>query len=353
MTLNTQIPLSQQVSADANTFLTMFAMDFLAAYQAEPVPWAEQFALVRVGPEITTNFPMPVDAAIFKKLLGDFEYRRLAAKKLSLTSNFWQDGVKEEAKLIEAPEFFGWDDAPMVMANAARQVGNTLIASLLQSGAATDCWDDDSGAIDFFDASHPNNPFDTSKGTYSNLHTSKAMTDVTIDFAFQTFREQKGPDGITPRGSRLTHIFCGADLERKAMRYTTNDRILVASNDSTSTKKADVERYNDIKELGIKVVVCDELTDSGVWYPASLRPGRGVPWVIKKRVPGKPLPTPAQGGTAPGAGMEAFEWIVNDKGSEMYKNGINGTAPGFVSIAARMDLGAALAHPWTIMRMEP
>ena len=68
MTLNTQIPLSQQVSADANTFLTMFAMDFLAAYQAEPVPWA-----IAAGPATVRKAPAssaPTDLRIMVKLLS-------------------------------------------------------------------------------------------------------------------------------------------------------------------------------------------------------------------------------------------------------------------------------------------
>ncbi|MEO7329933.1 MAG: Mu-like prophage major head subunit gpT family protein, partial [Minicystis sp.] len=300
MTLNVQIPLSQQVSADANTALTAYAMDFITAYQAEVEPWAETYGRVRVGPEITTNFPMPVDAAQFKKLFADFEYRRLAAKQLQLTSNFWQDGVREEAKLIEAPDFLGWEDVAMNMAQAARQAPNSLVAEILQAGKTAACWEDATGTVKWFDAAHPNNPFNAAAGTYGNLHTSKPLTAANIDFAFQKFREIKAPDGKRPRGLRLSHIFVGADLERKALRLCNNERILVDSKDSADTKKADVERYNDIKELGLKVIVCDEFTDSGVWYPACIKPGKGVPWVIKRRVPGKPLPMPGQQGAPAG-----------------------------------------------------
>lgn len=351
MALNVQIPQAQQVSPDANILLTGYAYDFVQAYQGQVEPWAEMYGRVRTGPEITTKVPMPVSAAGFKRLFADFEYRRLAAMFLELTSDFWQDGVKEEARLIEAPEFFGWDDEPLNVAMAARQAPNDLVATVLQAGKTKASWEDPTGAVKWFATGHPNNPFDASKGTYDNLFTAKPLSAASIDFAFQKFRGIKCPDGKRPRGLRLTHLFVHADDERKAIRLTSNDRILVDSNNNAGTKVADVERYNDIKELGLKVVVCDELTESGVWYPGCIKPGKGVPWVIKRRVPGKPLPSAGQQ-SAP-MGTEAFEWIINDKSSEMYKNGINGTAPGFVSIAARIDLGAALAHPWTLFRMEP
>lgn len=350
MALNTQVNLYDRVDSSVQARFTAFGYEFTQAYQSAAAPWAEspELAVMRVGPELLTEFPMPVSAAEFKKVLGEIEYRRLAAKMLKVKSDQWQDGVNEEARLLELPNFVGWGEEPMNMANDARQLANRIVAALLEDGNNIASWENTDGVVTvkWFGTGHPNNPFDSNKGTYDNYYTTTPFDAAGIDFAFEAFRSFLGPNGKSPRGARLTHLVVHSTDERAALRLTGNDRILVPSLDDSGTQVASVERYNDIKELGLKVIVSDELTDDDYWYALSIQPGKGKPWAITKRVPGAPIP-----GMASNFAMSEntpWEWIVNDKNSSYYKD----LKPGFVSLAARIDEGAALAHPWTALKFK-
>lgn len=350
MALNEQIPITQQVSADARTRLTEYAMDFEEAFAAEGIPWAEEHGDARTTVALEDKFPMPVSKAEFKKLFGEPHYRRLAAKMLTVTTDEWEDGVEEYARLLESTSWLGWGAEPKNMAAEARLLPNRIVALLLVNGLTTASWENPDGVttIKWFDTAHPNNPFDSSAGTFSNFNTNNPLDADGVDACFEQFRGFKGPNGKTPRGMRLTHLFVGSDLERKALRLVGNERILVDRGDGNT-----VERYNDIKELGLKVVVCDEFTETGVWYAGSLGRRGGVPWVTKRRVPAFPINMGSAGLVSGATAQLMYEWIVSDKSSDKYKHGVNGGPPGFVSIAAKLDAGGALAHPWTLIRNEP
>jgi hypothetical protein len=349
------IPIYDRAGVDLQTRFTAFAFDFMQAYGRSDVPpWAEdpKLCVMTVGPQLQTDLPLPVSAAEFKKLLGEVEYRRLAAKMLKVKTDQWQDGVAEEARLLELPSFVGWGEEPMNMGIEARALGNRIVAGLLEDGNNIVSWENPEGVttLKFFATGHPNNPFDTGAGTFDNYHTSKPLDTDGVDFAFEAFRAMKAPNGKTPRGLRLTHLLVHPTDERLAGRLVKQPRILVKSLDAGGSQVALVERINDIADLNLGLIVSDELTSKDYWYALAIMPGRGKPWVISKRVPGVQIPgmpdVPLPGSLA-GQGVP-WEWIINDKSSAYYKD----LRPGYVSISARLDEGAALACPWTIIKFK-
>lgn len=352
MALNSPILLSQHLTADTITRLTEFSFEFQQVYQAQPGTWAEMMGLVRLSNMILTRFPMSASSALFKPLVGDAQLRRLAEKFMEVTlPEPWQDGIREKADILEAPDFTGWGMEPEALALDAVAMPSRVVATELAAGTSASTWEDDyAGGIKFFDAAHPTNPTLSNGVTYSNLYTTCPLTAANLDRVWTDVRKIKASNGVTPRGLRLTGVMVPSAMERSARRLLESEKILVTSGSST----AEVERYNDIKDLGLKVVVCDELTEDDVWYPFITQPGVGVPWIIQKRVPGLPLPmmgmSPAQVNAMNATAPPPFEWVINDKNSDYYKNGSNGGPPGFVSISAKISLGVTLAHPWTIIR---
>jgi hypothetical protein len=351
---NNPILVSQNVTADTTTRLTEYSFEFEQVYQAQPGSWAEAMGMVRLSNMILTRFPMSASSALFRKLVGDMQYRRLAEKFMQVTvPDPWQDGVREKAEILEAPDFTGWGMEPSNLAIDAAALPNRAVAAALAAAKTATTWEDDyAGGKFFFDAAHETNPVEANGTTYKNLYTTFGLTTDNIDTIWTDVRKIKAANGSTPRGLRLGGVMVPSAMERSAKRLLESDRILVPSGSSTAT----VERYNDVKELGLKVIVCDELTEDGVWYPFLSQPGVGVPWIIQKRIPGLPLPmtgmSPAQVAAMNASAPAPFEWIINDKSSDYYKNGSNGGTPGFVSIAAKLSLGVTLAHPWMIYRCE-
>lgn len=351
---NNPILVSQNVTPDTVTLLTEYSMEFEQVFQAQPGTWAEAMGMVRLSNNILTRFPMAASSAIFRKLVGDFQYRRLAEKFMQVVvPDPWQDGVREKAEILEAPDFTGWGLEPTSMAMDAAALSNRVVAAALAAGKTAKSWEDDyAGGQFFFAAAHDVNPVAATGVTYKNLYTTTPLTAPNFDTIWQDVRSIKAANGSTPRGLRIGAVLVPSQMERAAKRLFTQDRILVTSGSSTAT----VERYNDTKDLGIQVIVCDELTETDVYYPMITQTGVGVPWIIQKRIPNLPLPkigmTPSDVAANNAAAGAPFEWIINDKNSGYYKDGFGQIPPGFVSIAAKMSLGVTLAHPWTIIRCE-
>ena len=200
--------------AGVQAALIAFDHDFEQALRATPEPWAKKWGKYKQSLDLKTTYPVPVSAPEFKRLYGEPQYRRLSQRTLSITPDEWQDGVLEKATKLRARDFAGFDDEPAAMAAGAAQASNTLVASLLQSGAATTHEFDDGF---FFRATHPHNVFDSTKGQYSNLHTGTPLNLTNIALMKQRLREIKAPNGVTPMGLRLTHVIVGPDLEETAL----------------------------------------------------------------------------------------------------------------------------------------
>lgn len=193
------------VSVDAQTRLTEFETAFMQALNSEDTDpdavWARTYGYEYQTSMLRTRWPIGLDAAGYQKFNGDIIYRDLAHATIELVSELWSDGVAELRRIIEAPEFIGWADAPANMAMARRQKPNELVAALLADGEGYDSWDD--GV--FFRTGHPFNMKKTSLGTYDNLYTDHAPSIATLKFLRQHFRAIKNASGKN-MGLRLTHL---------------------------------------------------------------------------------------------------------------------------------------------------
>jgi phage major head subunit gpT-like protein len=299
------------ISADAQRALEEFSQEFAAALAQSPVEqWAKTLGLYKVSRALKTTYPIPVNMAGYRELAGDIKYRSLFEKSFDLKPKTWQDGVAELASVIEAPDFIGWNEQPAVIAAAGDSLANTIIAGLLEDNPV--CWDGEN----FFDSDHPVNVFDSTLGTFDNDVTG-AGTDATVDnlaIAMQNFRGIKAANG-KPMGLRMTHVLAGPGLEGTFNQLLKQDMIIQAIGDGSQ-----FGAVNNIYKNAVTLVISDELSDDGKWYPLALNKPGMKPWVVQDE--GAP------------------EELLSDKTSHLYKT----TLKVGVAYILRGNGGLALPH---------
>lgn len=143
---------------------------------------------------------------------GAIEFEELAMKQTSFDSDFASKGLKMLRSKFEDLDGNG----VRVAAEWSRQIGAQIAywpqeqaAAALKAGTAATSLAYD--GLPFFSASHLVNPLDSSKGTYSNLHTTGVKLDDrhTIETAIESFgliraalADIKMPNGSQPRKLR-------------------------------------------------------------------------------------------------------------------------------------------------------
>ena len=128
--------LLRWVSKDAVAALREFSSDFDQALALGEVDvWSKKLGsavLLNTSKAIKTTYPIPVSAAGYKERKGDDKMRRLYEKSLDMTTREWQDGVMGKARVIEAPDFIGWQSEPSRIAKEEQRMPNLLLAELIE-----------------------------------------------------------------------------------------------------------------------------------------------------------------------------------------------------------------------------
>lgn len=328
-----------QVSRDAALALTEFSDEMRSALSIVMVElWAAQHGMLRITDALKTVFPIPLDAAGYKKFEGDVKYRSLYSRSLQMKSEKWQDGVKEEADVVEAPDFSDWAGQPATMAFEWQRQPNLIVADLLAedslNGPLLDFYaNSDTNAPStrrMFATDHPFNVLEVGQGTWSNIMTTTVSEIENGNFfgaVNARFRSINGPNG-KPMGLRMGggNILAPATREeifKEALEQDTLVRVI--ENQAGSDNVAAVTKRNLWKSIGY--TIADEFLDQDHFYCiAAAGPPGLVPWVIQ------------QGST--------LEEIVNDKNSAFYKTSLE------VSLAFIGKLNAQAALPHRIIRVE-
>jgi phage major head subunit gpT-like protein len=256
-----------QISKDAQRALEEFSEEFSAALAQSPVEqWAKERGLYRPSRALKTTFPIPVSAAGYEEFKGDVKYRSLFQKSLELIPKTWQDGVAELAATVEAPDFIGWTEEPARIAMAGASLANEIIAGLLEANPV--CWDGEN----FFDTSHPYNVFETGIGTFTNIATGTPGV-TALSAAKQNFREIKAANG-KPLGLRMTHLLVPAAQEEAWKDVLEQDMVIQAINAGAA-----FGAVNNRHKGTVELIVSDELTDEGKFYPLALNKPGMWPWL--------------------------------------------------------------------------
>ncbi len=327
-----------QVSRDCARSLEEFSDEFRAALVLGDItPWASEMGLLRTTDALKTTFPLPIDAAGYKEFKGDMKYRTLYHRSMSMISRLWQDGVEEFARVIEAPDFIDWAQAPAHMALEWQRQPNELVADLLAesslAGPLLNFYDDPdtkvAGTRRLFAADHPFNVFKPSLGDFDNrlsVTVAEIESGVAFDMIEDHFRSIMGPNG-KPLGLRFT----GGKALVPATRSTLfknnleQDTLVRAVLNAAGSDVVAATTKSNLWKGTIGYTVADELADQDTFYAlAAGRPGL-YPWAIQTK--GAP------------------EEFLNDKTSQRYRDTLK------VSVSYVGEINAMAAMPHGIARV--
>ena len=331
------------VSRDASDRLREWSDEFRSALVLAPfISWVEKYGRLRVTNALRTTFPIPIDAAGYKELVGDITFRKLYARSLTMTSKQWFDAIQAKARIVESDEFMDWSGAPARMAFEWQRYPQVRAAIMLAlnsfAGPQLDFYrDPDSQTVtarNLFAADHPFNVLDSTVGSFDNTmsFTRSQIKDGTmVQSINDRFRLIKGPNGqdlgLTMQGgSFLTPSVFDNDFKELLEQDTL---IRAVQNVGKTENVAGVIQKNIWgKSYGVNYDVGVELSRpaaggaNGDYLYALAAPKAGlVPWV-------------AQQGSAP-------EEILHDKTSELYKR----SQQIGVSYVGEFNIAGCLPHP--------
>jgi len=196
--------------SDYRSRLIQFEAQFVTAMESRGDLWLtpDLIETVTAGPNTTVaRFPVPLNAAGYKAHEGEIRYRQLSEKTFDVGFAVWSDGVMEKVTNLMSNEWSGWGSQPAAMARAALFLEGERAAAALEAGLTFTSWD----GVTFFNASHPVNIFDSSKGVQSNVKYSATVGNTTLDALRDQIRKMKGPDG-RELGLDLTGLLYPTDL---------------------------------------------------------------------------------------------------------------------------------------------
>lgn len=283
---------------------------FLSSFQGAPVDTGFIGAIGIDEPTdlIKKSYPIPIDSLGFRKLTGDPHFVSSSEKVVSVTTETWQEGVMELAKRVAQPDFSGWDRKPATLAYLAARLPRNVLAAAIEANATG--WD----GVAFFHASHPVNPFKSSKGTFQNLHTSKSLTKANLEYAFTKIRSLTDTNGQN-LGLEPTHLIVPNDLVETG-KMLVEDAFVV---DATSGTNLVMPNRN---KGVVSLIKLPELTSATTWYVAAANQLGLSPWVVMHQ------PTP--------------ERKIFDTSSDEYKKF------GKVGVSFELEVGAALIFQHTL-----
>ncbi len=349
---HTQPLITAPHSSDTITRLTEYRMEMLAALDAETLPGLVDMGIKMSSAVLTEKWPISSgDLAYEEMVAGIPNLVQFASIMLELSTKSYGTGVKETAERLRSVEWlkYGWGTAPLKNAKAWMRLMEEAVATAVQEGDATLSFEGSGKYI--FDTSKPSDPANPGSHTYTNLHTSTALSVANIAAMRTSFRTQYGPIG-KPRGYRLTHILVGPDKEDDLIQYLKEDMVAVVSGSGATATTTMVS--NKLRHYApIVPLVCDYLTDSGAWYPiAAEEAGPAMPWLTL-------IKTYPSNGSVAGMPAPAFqaadglEWITIDESSDAYKLGSKIGPKGTLAQWSEGRTGAAIVVPWRIKRCVP
>lgn len=310
------------VSADAQQRLTEFSDAFMTAYSlAAPNLWAREHGLLYSSRAIKSVFPLPVSAAGYKLREGDDKMRALYEKSCTVMPKEYQDGIKEKAQIIEAPDFIGWQQEPQKVATETLRFPNKLVAQLLKDNPTLEF---DAKAL--FADDHPINVLDDSvkdvagNTSFDNNLSSGTLAGGAVGSAVEYFAKLPGPNGEV-MGLQLTHVLVPSALQRKFREYLESDLMYNAMLQGGSGTNL---ISNNIYSNAVTPIFCPELKDADVVY--WLAAGGPQPWILQDCGPP--------------------EEVHYDKDSDFYKD------TGFIAIKYILSMGAAAALPHAIAKQQ-
>lgn len=153
--------------------LTEFSDRYLAAQLASiPDSWVDEFG--DTAPISSPKATMPLSAFSGKFQESNGDNRAETSQEDSLDFKVIEYDMGYEARLIdlmnEVFAYRAWNQAASYVKVAEQNHRADSVATLIEAGASTDCWD----GVKFFATNHPANKHKASLGTFSNYQATPA-----------------------------------------------------------------------------------------------------------------------------------------------------------------------------------
>lgn len=173
-----------------------------------------------------------------------------------------------------------YNDRVIELARLAAELPDDLVFDALFDGETAVHWFD---GLPFFAANHKVDPYDGTKGTQKNLHTSKALTAENYAYGRAEFRKFKGDDG-RPMNYSPNLLVVGPDLEVTAKTIVHASVIpSTLSTGAGNAAKGTAIQDNVALRGTAEVVVSNKITGSD-WYLIH-KSGNEAPLIFQERDP--------------------------------------------------------------------
>lgn len=242
---------------------TQYEIAFHEGYN-QPEVWHEKLCTIRPSSTSQNTYAWMSQLPMMREWLGERHVERLSLHGYTIVNRDFEKTVGLPANMVEDDAYGSLEPVVQELGYVARKNPDIVVREVIESNPA--CFDGKA----FFDAAHPVDLYDPTKGTYGNLHTGKALTAETFAEAMVAMRKVKGPSGL-PLGVRPSHIIVPAALVPVARRIVKADRMVEAVVQASPGTGFAAPALDNIWKDSVEIIEIDELADEQAWYLADLR----------------------------------------------------------------------------------
>jgi hypothetical protein len=312
----------EQFPTTSQSAIEEFDTRYLATLGAvQPPNWADDIgdSLAASSPMVT--YPISTIGLKYQQTMGESRAKSAKESSLSVKVEEFDEGI--EAKLMDlftnVFAYQGWQRGPEQLLLAEKRLRNASIATLIEAGTATECWD----RSYFFATDHPANIGDASKGTFSNYQASgKTVVSITNIAAEVTLMKAVLDTQGQKVGVNPDTILVPTAVAEGLKNLLAQNLILGSAGYATETNPYQ-GKFN--------VIEIPELTDANDWYlvDSKLMKQQGLPpWGIARYVPPNTL------------GLRRY-----DESSDFFKD------TGKIKVSSHVWYGFALIMPHAIRKV--
>lgn len=195
-----------------------------------------------------------------RELVGDRVMQNIAERSYDIVNKDRDLSLEIHRDQIETAIQGGYAVSMQLLAETAAKYPDQLIATLMQAGSSTLCFDQQY----YFDTDHPVSLSDASLSTYSNYDASgKSLTLDNYVSVRAAMMARKGENGL-PLGVRPNLLVVPPQLEHIARQIATSSLIINTAGASPAAGAAAME---NVMKGTVEVLVIEELANEATaWY---------------------------------------------------------------------------------------
>lgn len=242
---------------------TQYEIAFHEGYN-QPEVWYEKLCTIRSSGTSQNTYAWMGQLPMMREWVGPRVIERLSLHGYTIVNRDFEKTVALPQNMVEDDTYGSLEPVVQELGYAARKNPDVIVREAIEDNP--ECFDGKA----FFAANHPVDLYDSSKGTYGNLHKSHALTPENFAKGMVAMRKVKGPSGL-PLGVRPSHIIVPAALVPVARRIVKADRMVEPVTQASPGTGFTAVGLDNIWKDSVEIIEIDELVDEEAWYLADLR----------------------------------------------------------------------------------